>query len=178
MSSSAIVRPLARYITVFSSAQRNAALGTAWWALRLRGTRDLRRLAVCIRLQWSVFRGHVSAADSVLRQIHREKTLKFASAGTSFDIVPRHPARSRSHAGLVHTLTTCQSDFNGLASISIDWRRFSTMKVSLTAEPTLAGENSRPADRAIDRLPSVQRHAALTPSLGSPLPHSRKFATL
>ena len=44
-------------------------------------------------------------------------------------------AVQRSYAGLVHTLTTCQSDFNGLASISIDWRRFSTMKVSMTAEP-------------------------------------------
>ena len=100
-----------------------------------RCTSDFRRLAVGIRLQWSIFRGHVSVADSVFRQIHREKTPKFASARTSCDIVPLHPAQSRSQAGLVRTLTTCQSDCNGLASISIDWRRLSTMKVSMTAEP-------------------------------------------
>ena len=35
MSSSAVVRPPARDIAVFSSAQRNAAFGTAWWAFRL-----------------------------------------------------------------------------------------------------------------------------------------------
>ncbi len=64
-----------------------------------------------------------------------KNTLKFASAGTPCDIVPLHPARSRSHAGLVHALATCPSDFDGLPSISIDWRRFSTMTVSATAEP-------------------------------------------
>ncbi len=133
MSSGAVVRPLARDITVFSSAQRNAAFRTTWWALRLeaQGISDVWLFAFACSGR--------SFADMFPRQTPfsvrfiAKNTLKFASAGTSCDIVPLHPAQSRSYAGLLHTFTTCQSDFNGLASIPIDWRRFSTMKVATTA---------------------------------------------
>ena len=120
---------------MFPSVQRNAAFGTAWWALRLDAQAISDVWLLAFACSGRLFGDMFPRPTPFSVRLIAKNTLKFASAGTSCDGVPLQPAQSRSQAGLVHTLTTCQSDFNGLASISIDWRRFSTMKVSITAEP-------------------------------------------